>query len=105
MSVIFFMRRYVFNCISLLYHPNIICVSLVCQSYIHVCHSYTIDMYLHAIRMSFVCHSYVTRMYSYVTLIYSYVTRMFFYHEPSKSRRMMFIKRENSIFLKVNRSG
>ena len=54
LSFFFFYHSYVtrmsflFNCMSLLCHPNIIFVSLVCQSYILVCNS-----------MPFACHSWI----------------------------------------------
>ena len=79
---------FVFNCMSFLCHPSIICVSLVCLSYVLVCHSYVPRMYSYVIRMSlvcirmslvctrmlFVCHSYILACHSYVLVCHSYVT-------------------------------
>ena len=52
---------------SLLCHPNNIFVSLVCQSYVLVCHSLCRRMSF--TRHSFVCHSYAIWMHSYVNCI------------------------------------
>ena len=73
---------FVFNCMSLLCHRSIICVSPICQSYVLVCHS------LYS-RMSFAYHSYVIRIpfvwtrmslvyHSYELVSRSYVTRVSF---------------------------
>ena len=81
--------------------PNPLCnliflMPFVCQSYVLVYHSYVV-LHYYIIRMSLVCHAYVTRMYSYVirmSLVYTpmsfvchscvlvcrwYVTRMYSY--------------------------
>ena len=57
------------------FEPHVIRMSLVC-------HSYVTPMSLVCTRMSFVCHSYVlvchlyvTRIYSYVLVCHQYVTR------------------------------
>ena len=44
-------------------------MSIVCQLYVLVCHSYVF-------RMSLVCHSYATPMCPYIICMYSYVIRM-----------------------------
>ena len=84
LHVILYVTRlsFVFNCMSFFCHPSIICVSLVCQSYVLVCHSY-IPMYSYVIRMSLVyirkslvCHSYVLVCFSYVTRMNSDVIRI-----------------------------
>ena len=44
-----------------------------------VCNSYVNRMYSYATRMSLVCHSYVTRMHSYALVFHLYVNRMYSY--------------------------
>ena len=85
---------FLFNCMSLLCHTNIICASLVrhlyvtrmsfvCHSYVFVCHSYVTRMYSYVTLMSLVCTRMSLLSYSYVLVCHSYVTRMCLYHEPS----------------------
>ena len=52
-------------------------VSFVCHSYVYRMYSYVIRMSLVCTRMSFVCHSYVFVCHSYVLVCYSYVTRIY----------------------------
>ena len=70
-------------CMSLICHSySIVChfcvtrISFVCHSYVDRMYSYVIRMSLLCTRMSLVCHSYVLVCHSYVLLFHSYVIRM-----------------------------
>ena len=60
-----------------------------------VCHLYVTRMYSYVISMSLyelVCHPYAIHMYSYVTRMSFACTRMWFYHEPFGRRKFKFIR-------------
>ena len=68
-DICYFARHsYVF--FSIVFFFSIIRMSLVCHSYLIVCHSF-------ATQISSLCHSYVNRIYLFVILCYSHVTREF----------------------------
>ena len=63
-------KRYIYSLTLFLmlfrYHSNVICISLVCHSYLPYVprmDSYVIRLSLVCTRMSSVCHSYVTRLW------------------------------------------
>ena len=89
-------------------YSHVNCMSLVCQSYVLLRHSYfTRIMYSYVIRMSLVC----TRMppvcnpislvctrispacHSYVLVCHPYVIRLCFYHEPLFSNTFLTLRR------------
>ena len=64
------LQRYIYSLTLFLmlfrYHSNVICISLVCHSYLPYVprmDSYVIRLSLVCTRMSSVCHSYVTRLW------------------------------------------
>ena len=62
---------------SFLRHSYAIRMSFICQTYVIVCYLYVIQILLECIRISFVCYSYVLVYYLYVLVCHPYVTRMY----------------------------
>ena len=64
------------NRMSSVYQSYVIRMSLVCHPYVTRMYSYATRMSIVCTRRSSVCHSYVLVCHPYVTRVYSYVIRM-----------------------------